>query len=260
MNGTSFCFLIVGIIYVGTSIGLLVHSHKIYEKTKSNPLSKTITDEEIDQIIIKNNGQNDYNPYYKVQKIKEKKNLRFLMDYEKCNEYIKKIKELKTKDERYRDLNDVFEVDVGFINTIISIFFYSLIIVLIYVVYIYVVYTLSVCCCEQFMCLVDTCYPCFACFMYIFGLSYLVLLIVLIYQKYWSSAKDFADFTDCSNVNKYYLVQHYSDIIDLGDHASRCLYFLLANMVACCCMGYSSKQEEGNIKEYHVTVLTKPIN
>ena len=49
-----------------SGIGLLICTIIIHVKTESNPLSKKITDEEIDQILANNrqNDQNYYTPYY----------------------------------------------------------------------------------------------------------------------------------------------------------------------------------------------------
>ncbi len=93
-TGTKRCSCILGLVYIVSGIGLLIYTIRIHMKTESNPLSKNITDQEIDQILA-NNRQNDYSPYYESQNLRGKKNLRFLMDYSLCSEYIQKIKDLK---------------------------------------------------------------------------------------------------------------------------------------------------------------------
>ncbi len=254
-TGTKRCSCILGLVYIASGIGLLICTIIIHVKTESNPLSKKITDEEIDQILA-NNTQNDYTPYYESQNLRGKKNLRFLMDYSLCSEYIQKIKDLKKESAQYRDLNDVFHVDVVFLASISYIFAFSLVVVLLFVGYMYLIGMLSACCCDQLMCLAKICFPCFSCFLFLFGLAYIFLFIVLIVEKYDSNIKNFAEFSDCSNVNSYYLKDKYSDIINLGNDLNICFYFLIANMTANFCLGYSSKKAKEN-DEYLLIKLDK---
>lgn len=247
--GTKMCGCILGLVYIVSGIGLLIYTIRIYMKTESNPLSQNITDEEIDKILV-NNRQNDYTPYYESQNLRGKKNLRFLMDYVLCNDYIQQIKDLKKKSTQYKKLSDVFHVDVGFLAAISYIFAFSLVVVLLFVSYMIIISTLSACCCDQLMCLAKICSPCFSCFLGLFGLAYVFLFIVLIFEKFDDNIKYFAEFSDCSNVNSYYLRDKYYNIITLENDLNICLYFLIANMAASCCLGYSSKKAKEDDSEY----------
>ena len=256
--GTKICSYIVGFIYIVSGIGLLICTIIIHLKTESNPLSVKITDEEIDQILANNsqNDQNYYTPYYESQNFRGKTNLRFLMDYDICSEYIQKIKDLKKESAEYRELNDVFHVDIVFLNSISYIFAFSLVAFHLVVVYMYLISILSSCCCDQLLCLARICFPCFSCFIYLFGLAYIFFFIVLIIQINDSNIKNFAEFSDCSNVNSYYLKDKYSNIINLGNDLKICLYFLIANMTASCCLGYSSNKAKDD-GEYLLIKLDK---
>ncbi len=101
------------------------------------------------------------------------------MNQDKCNEYIQNIKELKNKDLKKRHLNDVFDVDLVFINSIFYMLFFSLIVILLFLVYIFVISSFIICCCNQLKCLIAICKPCFTCFIYIFGFSYIFLFFAL---------------------------------------------------------------------------------
>ena len=179
------------------------------------------------------------------------------MDYDKCNEYIQKIIQLKKEDIEYRDLNDVFKVDEVFLASISYIFAFFLVVVLIYLVYLYLVIALSACCCEQLICLGHVCLPCFSCFVYLLVLSYMFLLIVLIVEKYDKNIKNFAEFSDCPNVNNNYLKEKYSNIINLGTYINISLYLVIANMIASCCLGYASKKKDGDDSEYLLIKVNK---
>lgn len=258
-TGTKICAYILALVYIVSGIGLLVCTIIIHVKTEPNPLSQTIIDEEIDTILLSNDRQNDYDYslYYESKNLRGKKNLRVLMDYDKCNEYIEKIIQLKKEDIEDRDLNDVFKVDVGFLASITYIFAFFLIVVLIYLVYLYLVLSLSACCCEQLLCLGRVCLPCLSCFLYLLVLSYLVLFIVLIVEKYDKNIKNFAEFSDCPNVNNSYLKEKYSNIINLGTYLNVSLYLVIANMIASCCLGYASKKNDGDDSEYLLIKVNK---
>ena len=255
-TGTKMCAGILGLVYIVSGIGLLIYTIRIHMKTESNPLSKNITDQEIDQILA-NNRQNDYSPYYESQNLRGKNNLRFLMDYGLCNDYIQQINNLKKKSSEYKKLNDVFKVDVVFLASISYIFAFSLVVVLLFVGYYVVIGALSACCCDQLMCLARICDPCFSCFLCLFCLAYVFLFIVLIVEKYDSNIKNFVEFSDCSNVNSFYLRDKYSNIINLGNDLNICLYFLIANMAASCCLSYSSKKPKKDDSEYLLIKIDK---
>ena len=255
-TGTNMCAFILALVYIASGIGLLIYTIRIHMKTESNPLSKSITNEEIDQILA-NNRQNDYSPYYESQNLRGKKNLRYLMDYGVCNEYIQKLINLKKETSQYKHLNDVFHVDVVFLASISYIFAFSLVVVLLFVGYYILIGALSSCCCDQLMCLARICNPCFSCFLFLFGLAYIFLFIVLIIEKYDSNIKNFAEFSDCSNVNSYYLRDKYSNIINLGNDLNICLYFLIANMTASCCLGKKKKKAKEDDSEYLLIKLNK---
>ena len=251
-TGTKICSYILALVYIGSGIGLLVSTIIIHVKTEPNPLSEPITDEEIDKIVLANNRQNDYDysRYYETQNLRGKKNLRVLMDYDICNEYIQKIIQLKKEEKEYRDLNDVFKVDVVFLASISYIFAFFLVVVLIYLVYLYLVIA-------QLICLAHICLPCFTCFLYLLGLAYIFLFIVLIVEKYDKDIKNFAEFTDCPNVNNNYLKEKYSNIINLGTYLNVAIYLVIANMIATCCLGYASKKSDSDDSEYLLIKVNK---
>ena len=79
----------------------------------------------------------------------------------------------------------------------------------------------------------------------------------LVDQKYDSNIKNFVEFSDCSNVNSFYLRDKYSNIINLGNDLNICLYFLIANMAASCCLSYSSKKPKKDDSEYLLIKIDK---
>ena len=229
MKGSTICFVIITILYIASNLGLLFFTYKISKETETNPLSKDITDEDIIEFLNLEKKEKPIS-YYKREELKEKKNLRLLMDGEKCNEYREQIEKLIG--EKNKNLNYVFDFDISFLNSMAIGFYYCLIITSILLLYFLMIHSLSSCCCEGFYCLFLPCYPFFICFIYLLFIYYFCLFITLVYQKYGGSTKDFEEFLFCPNVNYALLTQNYSDLLDLRKDLEYCLYIMIANFAS----------------------------
>ena len=234
---TSFIISIIsGLIYIISNILLLFISQRVIEVTNNNPLRKSLTNDEISQIYI----QTNYSISYSIKQ--EYKNLRFLMGYDKCNEYKGKILDLKTKEDKY--ISKVFEVDLGFIGAVTAILYYCLILILIFTVYFYFVYLLGSCLCEHIRILMVCCWPCFAWILLIFFIFYFVMIIVLIYQINWGATKEFVEFLDCPFVNKDFMSQKYSEMIDFRRDLKYFLFIIIVNIISCYTYLFSSEKNK----------------
>ena len=87
--------MIISILYLVTSIGLLYLIYILAGKTAHNPLSEEITSYDINQFFNTSSSELSLTSFLDVQEIKEKKNLRGLMDNQDCEIYKNKILKLK---------------------------------------------------------------------------------------------------------------------------------------------------------------------
>ena len=225
MERSYIIYIISGLVYILSNILLLFFSNRIIKETETNPLRKNLTNDEISQIFY----QTNYSISYSIKQ--EYKNLRFLMDYQQCNEYKEKILDLKTKRDKY--ISYVFDVDLAFIGAIIGIIYYGLILIVIFAIYFYLVYLLGSCLCEHIRVLMFCCGPCFACVFNIFAYAYMALIFVLIYYIFWSGSKEFEEFLDCSIVNKDFMSNKYSEIIDFRKDLKYFSFIIIVNIVSC---------------------------
>ena len=236
--------MIISILYLVTSIGLLYLIYILAGKTAHNPLSEEITSYDINQFFNTSSSELSLTSFLDVQEIKEKKNLRGLMDYQDCEIYKNKI--LKLKEEITPvNLNMVFEIDFVVLHSALNLFFYIAIVVTLYFIYFYSGLILSVTYCDGCINLIYPFVPCFVCFLY------LILIIVLFYHECWGSINNFLEFLDCSSVNKDLLETKYYDLIDIKEDITSCLLILGLNYIILWILSYSTSKEKKNIKEYH---------
>ena len=242
--------MIISILYLVTSIGLLYLIYILAGKTAHNPLSEEITSYDINQFFNTSSSELSLTSFLDVQEIKEKKNLRGLMDNQECESYKTKI--LKLNNEKGKiNLNKVFGIDLVILNSASNIFLYVSFVVTLFLIYFYFVLILSITCCYGCINLAMPCFPCFVCFLEIFSFVYLILLIVLVYHHYWGDINDFIEFLDCPSVNKDLLETKYYDIIDIKKYIKSCLYALIINWIVCWIVSCCTGKEKENIKEYH---------
>ena len=236
MDRSYIIYIISGLIYIISNILLLYLSNRIIQETNTNPLRKILTNDEISQIFY----QTNYSISYSIKH--EYKNLRFLMDYDQCNEYKEKILDLKTKEDKY--ISKVFSVDLGFIGAIIGIIYYGLILLVFFAIYFYLVYLLGSCLCEHIRVLMLCCWPCFAIVFNIFAIAYMVLIFVLIYYIFWSGSKEFEEFLDCPFVNRDFMSNKYSEMIDFRKDLKYFSFIIIVNIVSCYAYVFSSEKNK----------------
>ena len=246
---------VISVLYLGTSAGLLYLTYILEVKTRHNPLSEEITSYDINKFFNTSSSKLSLTSFLEIQEIKKKKNLRVLMDAQKCESYKNKILQLNPKDteeERVTtNLNKVFGIDFVILHSSTYLFFHISCIVTVLFVYFYLVLILSVTCCDVCICLVMPCYPCFVCFFELFAFVYLLLIVVLVYHQYWGSINDFIEFMDCPSVNKDFLEVKYYDIFDIKKYIKYCLYAYAINCIVCWIVSFFTGKEKENIKEYH---------
>ena len=93
------------------------------------------------------------------------------MEQENCDEYKDKLLQLKPdkySTENTVTINEVFGVDINFLNLATNTFYYILWIVLVLVLYFSLVIVLSICYCEGCILLALPCYPCLLVFLKFF--------------------------------------------------------------------------------------------
>ena len=109
MNLNYFVFFI-SLLYLGLAVGSLYLTYELGDKTGHNPLKEEISSNDIDKFFYSLNSKQSLTSFLDMQEIKEKKNLRSLMDHQDCEIYKNKI--LKLKEETTPvNLNMVFEID-----------------------------------------------------------------------------------------------------------------------------------------------------
>ena len=237
-------------IYLGLTVGSLCLTYILGDKTGHNPLKEEISSNDIDKFFYSLNSKQSLTSFLDIQEIKEKKNLRGLMDNQDCEIYKNKI--LKLKEETTPvNLNMVFEIDFVVLHSALNLFFYIAIVVTLYFIYFYSGLILSVTYCDGCINLIYPCVPCFVCFLYIYSFLYLILIIVLFYHECWGSINNFLEFLDCSSVNEDLLETKYYDLIDIKEDITSCLLVLGLNYIILWILSYSTSKEKKNIKEYH---------
>ena len=97
MNFSTCITNIILLIYLATSVVLLYVTYLLSEKAGENPLKEEINAYEINIILNTSSTKFRLTSFLEIQEIKEKKNLRVLMDDQKCESYKNKILELITK-------------------------------------------------------------------------------------------------------------------------------------------------------------------
>ena len=258
MNFSTCITNIILLIYLATSVLLLYVTYLLSEKTGENPLKEEINAYDINLILNTSSTKFSLTSFLEIQEIKEKKNLRVLMDDQKCESYKNKILELITKDAKEEgvrtNLNKVFGIDLVLLNSTSNIFFYVACVVVGFFIYFYLVLVLSVTCCSGCINLLLGCIPCFACFLEIFSFVYLIFIIILVYHQYWGAINDFIEFMDCPSVNKDYLLEKYGDINDIKKYIQTSLYVFVINFIVCWIASVCTKKEKENIKEYYITI------
>ena len=61
----------------------------------------------------------------------------------------------------------------------------------------------------------------------------MALIFVLIYYIFWSGSKEFEEFLDCSIVNKDFMSNKYSEIIDFRKDLKYFSFIIIVNIVSC---------------------------
>ena len=240
MAGLNPFLYILGLIYLSLLIFLIFYSKKFADKTKSNPLKESFTEEDSAQFFYKTKNSFSYN-------------LRYLMKDYKCKEYKEKIINLKDGE---RQLSRVFSFDLSFINNITNIYYYSLIGCTIFFGISYIMLCFYCCiksdeCLTCLGCLFVPCLPCMSIILMIYGVANLVLLVVFFYHYFWGSINDFVQFLDCSIVNRTYMMLKYSKIVDLKKDIKIFLILLGVNFFFCFLYGIFSFKQKDEVKRYH---------
>ena len=88
------------------------------------------------------------------------------------------------------------------------------------------------------------CWPCFAWILLIFFIFYFIMIIVLIYQINWGATKEFVEFLDCPFVNKDFMSQKYSEMIDFRRDLKYFLFIIIVNIISCYTYLFSSEKNK----------------
>ena len=222
------CLIFISILYIGTSIALISFTFLLEGKTEKNPLELGITYADIKQILNTTNSKLSLASFLEMQEIREKRNLRGLMDTQECDSYKTKISKLTIEyGKNTTDINKVFETDLVMLHIFTYFFLYVSFAVLFFVIYFYGTLILSITCCSGCIKCAFSCYSCFVWFLRAYSFVYLILLIILAYQHFWGTINNFIDFIDCPGVNRSFLQEKYSDAIDAKNYMKICLYVLI---------------------------------
>ena len=254
MKCSSWIAIIFAIVYFVSSLGSLFILYRVENQSNFNPLDKGLTSEDFKRIFEKYPRESQVS-YIEALELRKNKHLRLLMDEEKCDDYTNKILELSSKIPKNsndtKSLNEVFGVNISFLNLATNSFFYILCVVLLLVIYSYFTLILSYNCYDRCVSLVYPCFPFFVIFLFIFSFLYLVLLFVLIYHYFWGSINDFIEFVGCPSVNQLYFANENYEIFELKDNIKYCLIVLVFNYVICLIHLFFSFREKATVKEYH---------
>ena len=255
------CLIFISILYIGTSIALIGVTFLLEGKTEKNPLELGITYADINQ-ILNTNSKLSLASFLEMQEIREKRNLRVLMDNQECESYKTKIKKLTIEyGKNTTNINKVFETDLVMLHIFTYLFLYVSFAVLFFVIYFYGTLILSITCCSGCIKCAFSCYSCFVWFLRAYSFVYLILLIILAYQHFWGTINNFIDFIDCPGVNRSFLQEKYSDAIDAKNYMKICLYVLIINYIVCWFVSIYTGREKEKIREYRVQVTeVKPDN
>ena len=85
----------------------------------------------------------------------------------------------------------------------------------------------------------------------IYGFANFALFVVFFYHYFWGSMNDFVQFLDCSIVNKTYMMQKYSKIVDIKKDIKIFLILTSVYFFLCFLYGGCSFKERDNVKIYH---------
>lgn len=247
------CLYIFGLLYIGSSIAVLIFSNNFSDKINNNPLNDYYTEKDISNFF---NKSKTFTFSFSIEQ-KIRKNLRHLMDESECIKYQKEIINKKTDQ---RKLSTVFDVSLSFMKDTIYLYYYALYGVLVLLIYFYILMCFYCCnksenCLTAIGCLLLPCYPCIVICFYIYGFLNLILVVILLYHYLWGNINYFVEFLDCSIVNKEYMMQKYSSIVGVKDELKPFLILLGVNFILGILFGSCSWHENNNAKNLHYELI-----